>query len=56
MRSLRHGDGFAERWHELALAQQLGNVGSEISRALKWRSRDPAVAQRALERALELIG
>ncbi len=52
---LKHGDGFAERWCTLSLAQQLGNVGSEVSRALKWRSRNPAIAQGALDRALELI-
>ena len=55
MSVLRHGDGFCERWHALSLAQQLGNAGSEVSRALKWRSRNPAIAQGALERALELI-
>jgi len=52
---LRHGDGFSERWRTLSLAQQLGNAGSEVSRALKWRTRNPAIAQGALERALELI-
>jgi hypothetical protein len=51
----RHGDGFSERWRALSLAEQLGNAGSEVSRALKWRSRNPAIAQGALERALELI-
>jgi len=50
-----HGDGFRERWHTLSLAEQLGNVGSEVSRALKWRSRNPEISRRALERALELI-
>ena len=37
------------------MAQQLGNVGSEVSRALKWRSSNPQIAQRAVARALELI-
>ena len=50
-----HGEGFVERWRALSLAQQLGNVGSEVGRALKWRSRNPTIAQGALERALELI-
>ena len=52
---MRHGGGLTERWHTLSLAQQLGNVGSEVGRALKWRSRNPAIAHGALERALELI-
>ena len=43
------------RWWTLTLAEQLGNVGSEVSRTLKWRSRNPQIAQRSLERALELI-
>ena len=55
MRVITHGDGFVERWRALSLAQQMGNVGSEVSRALKWRYRNPTIAQGALERALELI-
>lgn len=45
----------AGRWWTLSLAQQLGNIGSEVSRALKWRSRNERIAQGAFERALELI-
>lgn len=55
MSDLRHGEGFVERWRTLSLVEQMGNVGSEVSRALKWKSRDPAIARGALERALELI-
>lgn len=55
MKESRHGDGFAERWHALSFAEQMGNVGSEISRVLKWRTRNAKLAQGALERALELI-
>ena len=33
----------------------MANIGSEVSRALKWRSREPKIAQGALERALELL-
>jgi hypothetical protein len=55
MRNLRHGPGITARWFDYSLAQQLGNVGSEVSRALKWRTRNAEIAQRALERALELI-
>jgi hypothetical protein len=45
----------AGRWWELSLAEQLGHVGSEVSRAIGWRSRNPEVARRALHRALELL-
>ncbi len=55
MRDLRHGASIAERWFTFSLAEQLGNVGSEVSRALKWRSRNPEIAKGALHRALELI-
>ena len=46
------GDG---RWFELSLVEQLGHVGSEISRALAWQSRNADLSQRALFRALELL-
>ena len=50
-----HDAGLAMRWHTFSVAQQLGNVGSEVSRALKWRTHDPRIAEGALHRALELI-
>jgi len=53
--STRHRDLAAGRWWELTLAQQLGNVGSEFSRALKWSGRDPRTSRGAIERALELM-
>ncbi|MBU1092585.1 hypothetical protein KJ836_02870 [Patescibacteria group bacterium] len=39
----------------MTLSQQLGNVGSEVSRMIKWRGKDDAIAERAFERMLELI-
>jgi len=42
-------------WQKLSLAEQLGNIGSEISRALKWRDRDENLYQSAIRRAFELI-
>ena len=55
MTDIQHRDLAAGRWFQLSLAEQLGNVGSEVSRALKWRERDPGIARRAFERALELM-
>jgi methylmalonyl-CoA mutase cobalamin-binding subunit len=55
MKVLHHGSEIVERWFALSLAEQLGNIGSEVSRTLSWRSRSAETAQRALERALELI-
>ncbi len=50
-----HRDLAAGRWWKLTLAEQLGNVGSEISRALKWKERNPRIARGASERALDLL-
>jgi hypothetical protein len=53
--STQHRDLAAGRWWELTLAEQLGNVGSEVSRAARWTDRNPDLATRALHRALELL-
>jgi len=51
-----HHPGLAAgRWARFTLSQQLGNVGSEVSRALNWRTRDRALSDAALTRALELL-
>jgi hypothetical protein len=55
VRQLRHDASIVERWFALPLTEQLGNVGGEVSRALKWRNRNPQIATGALHRALELI-
>lgn len=52
---LQHRDLAAGRWFELSLFEQLGNIGSEISRATAWSGRNAAIARGAFERALELI-
>lgn len=52
---MQHRDLAAGRWHGLSLAEQLGNIGSEVSRALRWQGRDADMAQHALYRALELF-
>jgi len=51
-----HPDLAAGRWFTLTLASQLGNVGSEYERALRWRNRGEAVRfEHAFNRLLELI-
>jgi hypothetical protein len=55
MSDVQHRDLAAGRWWKLSLAEQLGNIGSEISRAVKWSSRNGGLARGALERALELF-
>lgn len=51
----QHPDLAAGGWGRLSLVQQLGNVGSEVSRALRWRDRDPQLFERAMIRALDLL-
>ncbi|TSC56803.1 MAG: Uncharacterized protein G01um101418_204 [Parcubacteria group bacterium Gr01-1014_18] len=44
-----------ENWHVLSLSSQMGNIGSEISRAKNWRGRNDIQYIKALERAFELL-
>jgi len=50
-----HEDLASGRWWQLSLHEQLGNVGSEVGRAIRWRSRDAKIAGGAIERALDLM-
>ncbi|MDA1185202.1 MAG: hypothetical protein O2930_11230 [Acidobacteria bacterium] len=51
----QHRDIAQARWWHLSLAEQFGNIGSEISRAVTWSTRNPETSQAALYRALDLI-
>lgn len=42
-------------WQKLSLAEQLGNIGSEISRAMRWQEKDKKLFDASVERALELF-
>ncbi len=55
MTGTQHRDLASGRWWTLSLFEQMGNVGSEISRAIRWNSRNPDLAQGAFYRALELL-
>jgi hypothetical protein len=43
------------RWFELSLAEQLGNIGSEVLRASRQQNKDKKLFWLAVERALELF-
>ncbi|MEK7541960.1 MAG: hypothetical protein AAB533_03875 [Patescibacteria group bacterium] len=43
------------RWQRLSLAEQLGNVGSEIGRARRWKNERPKHWEEAAHCALELL-
>ncbi|KKS16474.1 MAG: hypothetical protein UU71_C0001G0012 [Parcubacteria group bacterium GW2011_GWB1_41_6] len=51
----QHKELSAGRWHKLSLLEQLGNIGSEVSRASRWKSKDKELFWAAVERALELF-
>lgn len=50
-----HNQLAAGRWYELSLIAQLANIGSEVERALDFKSRNDDRAGHAFERALDLI-
>jgi hypothetical protein len=43
------------RWQEFSLCEQLGNIGSEVGRALKWKDKDQEIFDSAVSRALDLF-
>lgn len=51
-----HRDLSEGRWFKFSLAEQLGNIGSEVGRAIAWRKKEQLqLSAKALERALELF-
>jgi hypothetical protein len=50
-----HKNLAAGGWYELTLAQQMGNIGSEVSRARKSQGKDAALFWGAVTRGLELF-
>jgi len=51
-----HANLAAGRWQTLTLAEQLGNIGSDVGRAIRAKEQDNDVRlQGALDRALELF-
>ena len=53
--NVQHKELASGKWQKLTFAEQMANIGSEVSRAIKWRNTDSQIFQRAIERALELI-
>jgi len=43
------------KWFNLAFNEQMGNIGSEVNRTIKWFKLNDNRFQSAFERALELI-
>lgn len=55
MSSFIHKNLASGKWQTLSLVEQLGNIGSEISRALRWENKDRNNFESAVVRALELF-
>ena len=54
--SYQHKDLAAGRWKTLSFLEQMANTGSEVERAIKWKTKNNLIySQKAAERALELI-
>jgi len=53
--SIIHKELTKGKWFQLSLCEQLGNIGSEVSRALRWKDKDKNSFDSATERALELF-
>ena len=51
-----HSAELREKWPTYSIIYQMGNIGSEVSRALKWTAKNnPDRAAKAIDRALELF-
>ncbi len=45
-----------ERWHKLSLAEQIGNIGSEVQRAFSWGQKgNEEQKEKSIDRFLGLI-
>lgn len=50
-----HKELAAGRWYQLSLAEQLGNIGSEVLRTSRQEGKDEKLFWGAIERALDLF-
>lgn len=56
MKTIFHQNLTQEKWNTFPLLEQMGNIGSEVGRAIKWRSQGKEEkSQAALCRGLELF-
>ena len=56
MEKMWHQNMASGRWHTLSIAEQLGNVGSEVERAISWSEKgDQDHREQALGRMFELL-
>ena len=53
--AFQHKELAGGRWHTFSLAEQLGNIGSEVKRAAQWQHKDEQLFNGAVNRTLELF-
>lgn len=53
--ALQHSTMASGKWFEYTLCQQMGNIGSEVGRAAKWKNKDAKLFEGAVFRAIELL-
>ncbi|MDP2638817.1 MAG: hypothetical protein Q8P06_01455 [Candidatus Azambacteria bacterium] len=55
MMAIQHKNLATGGWQKLSFYEQMGNIGSEINRALNWRDKDEKLYESAVDRAFELL-
>ncbi|MEK6616106.1 MAG: hypothetical protein AABZ32_08360 [Bacteroidota bacterium] len=53
--AFKHQSMAAGKWSEYSLCEQMGNIGSEVGRANRWKEKDQKLFEGAVFRAIELI-
>ena len=53
--AFQHKNLAAGGWQKLSFCEQMGNIGSEVNRALHWQNKDEKLYKNAINRALELL-
>ncbi len=53
--AMQHSSMAAGKWFTYTLCQQMGNIGSEVGRAARWKEKDPKLFEGAVFRAIELL-
>ena len=52
----QHQSLAAGRWKQMSFVEQMANIGSEVERAINWKTKNnEAFSQKAFDRALELL-
>jgi len=56
MLDFQHKELSQGRWFTFSLAEQMGNIGSEVGRTINWRNKNnPDQMRKAFDRCLELF-